>query len=200
MKTKICTKCGLEKDVSMYCKRSDRPLGVRSSCKSCQGIARAEKAKTREGVISTIYHTQVVKSRDRGMVDPGYDKKWLGEWLFAHKLFEPLYLAWIDSGYDRMSKPSVDRIDDYVGYTKDNIQLMTFAGNIDKIAVDTKDGINRKQLSPVVQLGMDGSVIKKFYSISQANRELGLKQHNSDIVAVLNGRQKTAKGFRWMRG
>ncbi len=200
MKTKICTKCGEDKAWSMYAKRAERPLGIYSSCKECQQLARIKKSRTKIGVADTIYRTQVAKSKDRGMAKPTYSRVWLQNWLLAHELFDGLFLDWVNSGYDRMVKPSVDRIDDYAGYTEDNIQLMSFAGNIDKIAVDTKSGTNRKQLKPVVQLDIDGNVIKKFYSIAQANRELGLHQHNSDIVAALNGRQKTAKGYRWIRG
>lgn len=43
MKTKICTKCKIEKDVLMFNKRADSKCGVRSSCKEC--ISNYEKLK-----------------------------------------------------------------------------------------------------------------------------------------------------------
>jgi hypothetical protein len=43
--------------------------------------------------------------------------------------FYELYNNWIDSGYKKSDKPSVDRIDDYKGYSFDNIQLMTWKEN-----------------------------------------------------------------------
>jgi hypothetical protein len=35
METKICSKCSIEKSLSEYHKRSNRPCGVRSQCKQC---------------------------------------------------------------------------------------------------------------------------------------------------------------------
>lgn len=40
MKSKVCTLCGVEKPVDEYHKRPERPVGVKSKCKSCCNKAR----------------------------------------------------------------------------------------------------------------------------------------------------------------
>ena len=36
IKTKVCTRCGLEKDITEFSKRSMVKSGLRSECKACQ--------------------------------------------------------------------------------------------------------------------------------------------------------------------
>jgi len=59
------------------------------------------------------------------------------------------------------------------------------------------DGSNQKALKAVNKLDTKGNFIKYYFSIAEANRDLDKPQHASDIVAVLNGRQNTAYGFKW---
>jgi len=56
-------------------------------------------------------------------------------------------------------------------------------------------GKTHKPNKKVFQLSSDGTVIKEFESLTQAERETSIGLVN--ISQVLHGRQKTAGGFRW---
>ncbi len=47
----------------------------------------------------------------------------------------------------------------------------------------------------ILQYAKDGKFIKEFASQKEAEKELGIKQHN--ISAVCNGKRKTTGGFIW---
>ena len=49
METKVCTICKVEKDVSDFTKRYDRPIGVRPNCKECQRVIDAKRRGTEKG-------------------------------------------------------------------------------------------------------------------------------------------------------
>lgn len=49
---------------------------------------------------------------------------------------------------------------------------------------------------PIVQLSKDGEFIRKFDSAKDVKEELNID--NSNIVACMKGRQKTAGGYKWM--
>ena len=106
-----------------------------------------------------------------------------------------LWNNWIESNYDKMTKPSVDRLDDYKGYSLDNIQLMTWEENKAKGSRDRKNGVNNKKSKAVLQYDLQGNLIKEYYSIMQAERET--KISNVSISRVCNGKRKTAGGFKW---
>jgi hypothetical protein len=57
------------------------------------------------------------------------------EWCKAkHNLvqFIVMYLDWVSSGFELGLCPSIDRIDPDIGYTRENIQWMTFSDNCAK--------------------------------------------------------------------
>lgn len=109
--------------------------------------------------------------------------------------FDALYLNWINSGYDKWKKPSCDRIDDYKGYSFDNIRLVTWQDNKDKTHEDMKNGINNKQSQSVLQFNLNGEYISKYHSQCNAERITGASQ--SGISACCNGLNETAGGFKW---
>ena len=88
--------------------------------------------KSRKGVISMTYSNQRQTSSRRGHPMPTYSKEWISEWALAHPNFEQLYNDWVDGGYQRKMKPSIDRIKDELPYTETNIQLMTWKENDEK--------------------------------------------------------------------
>ena len=78
----------------------------------------------------TMYHGQVRASRVRGHVPPNYELWEFRAWCFSQPNFNSLYLNWIESGCDRMLKPSADRLDSNKPYTFDNLRLVTFRENV----------------------------------------------------------------------
>jgi hypothetical protein len=137
-------------------------------------------------------------SRVRGHNPPEYTKEWLSDWMLNHPLFNYLYNQWVESEYQTEMRPSVDRLKDNIGYTKDNIQLTTWDENKKKRTTDIKKGIaTGKCQRPVVQISKDGVEITSFRSLKEAERATGVNVSN--IHNVCSGRYgfKTAGGFKW---
>lgn len=126
---------------------------------------------------------------------PDYSLEELRKWMLAQPNFESLYQAWISTGFNKMQKPSVDRIDDYKPYSLDNIQLTTWAENNARGHADIKNGINNKISKSVFQLTKDGSFIDRHYSAIHAGRVTGVDFRN--ISRCCRGEAKTAGGFVW---
>lgn len=184
----VCNKCNTPKEATQF------RLG-RKSCKSCEVIITIELERTKNGLAAKLYREQRYRSRLRGHKEPSYTKEAFTQWLFSRPNFNKLYLDWVLSGYHKSFKPSVDRIDDYRGYSFDNIQLMTWQENNVKGHKDRINGINNKKSNAVIQKDLQGNIIKGFYSIAQAARETGINFRN--IHAVAKMQRKTAGGFSW---
>lgn len=78
--------------------------------------------------------------------------------------------------------------------TKEHRELLLYL-----ITHRTKEELERMgnaRKKAIVQLSKDGEFIKRWDSGTDVKRELGI--NNSNIVACMNGRQKTAGGYKWM--
>lgn len=84
------------------------------------------------GKSGVMYNQQKVSSRRRGHAPPSYSLQEFREWLFAQAEWKQLFANWIASGYDRWASPSVDRLDDDLPYTFDNIRLVSYLENHQK--------------------------------------------------------------------
>lgn len=82
--------------------------------------------------IKAIYKKQVSSSRMRGHKHPDYTLAWFTDWCLNNSIFISLYDKWVKSGYNTDLAPSVDRIENNIGYTKDNIQCVTWQFNYEK--------------------------------------------------------------------
>ena len=193
--TKSCSTCNTIKNISKFGKRKTSKDGLRCQCRECENEYAKKRRRTKEGLLLTIYSHQIEHSKTRGHNFPTYTKQELKDWLFTHVLFEDLYFKWVESDYDKYLIPSIDRINDYLPYTFDNIQLMTWGENDKKGIRDMKNGVNNKQNISVHQINTEGEVINTYYSMNQAERETSIQQSN--ISEVCSGRRNIAGGFRW---
>lgn len=157
-----------------------------------------EYRKTINGVILTIYGGQKGSSKKRGHLHPSYTKKELESWLLSQPLFYMLYNSWVSSGYDRYLKPSVDRKDNSIGYTLDNIQLMTWKENEDKGNIDMRLGklTTRFSIKSVIQFSLSGCILNTFISVIDASRQTGINQSNISECCI-GKKRRTAGGFKW---
>ena len=64
-----------------------------------------------------------------------------------NKQYEELFEKWVQSGYDALLVPTVDRIDNTRGYTLDNMQILTRSDNISKGNKETKTGVSHDKTS-----------------------------------------------------
>lgn len=153
-----------------------------------------KRNRTKEGLVSLVYLSQIFSSKRRNHKLPTYSKEMLKEWVFKQTNFEQLYNNWVNSGYKKKLKPSVDRLNDYKGYSFCNIQLITFGQNNRKSHEDRKKGINNKVNKAVLQFTKDGEFVREYHSMQEASRN-GFDA--SDICYCCKGERKTHKGFIW---
>jgi hypothetical protein len=139
--------------------------------------------KTKRGVVTNIYS----KMKERNDVD--FDLEWLHEFAKLKK-FDRLFLEWEKSGYNKQFKPTIDRILRSKGYTKKNIQWLSWAENRYKQTME-----RRSRKGPVLQM-MGSLIIAKYGSQRLAVKATGISQSN--ISECLNGKRKTAGGYSWI--
>lgn len=154
--------------------------------------------RTKEGVAITIYSHQRGSSKKRGHEVPTYSKDDLREWLFNQEKFHYLFENWERSGYLKALKPSVDRIDDSIGYTMTNIQLMTWRENNKKAHSDMRGRklvYEIKSGKAVRQYTRDGAYIAEYVSVREAERQTGAD--NRRISMCCNGKRNHTGGFKW---
>lgn len=193
--TKTCTQCETIKLLSEFAKDKRAKDGCQSQCKGCHNIESKAYQKTKRGLVARMYNSQRGNSKRRGHTPPTYSKQELLEWLYSQKKFHVLFDNWKRLDFQTMYIPSVDRKDDYIGYTLNNIQLVTWQENKDKGHKDRKNGINNKQNKAVLQFTKDGAFIAEFHSQCEASRQTGVS--GSHIGSVCRGTRKAAGGFRW---
>lgn len=146
--------------------------------------------------IRDIHFNQCGSAKRRNIAPPNYTIEELQQWCLAQPQYHKLHEDWVNSGFQRNMAPSIDRKDDYKGYTLDNIQLMTAKENLDKAFTDCASGKNTKRSLGVDQFTLTGEFIKRFPSMNLAGRALNAV-NGSMISAVCNGKRNSAHGFSW---
>jgi len=154
-----------------------------------------EYQRKKKNISRTIYHSQTKHSQDRGHSYPTYSMKELNDWLYSQSLFHKLYDNWKRLDFQSEYKPSVDRKDNSVGYTMDNIQLTTWGNNRSKEQTNKKLGINKKHNKEVWQYATAGTFLEKYHSVNEAERKTNI--HQGSISKVCNDKRKLAGGFIW---
>lgn len=196
MSFKNCNKCKELKPFSDFSKNKNSDDGYHRECKHCSKIRNYAYIRTRKGLIARIYRDQVFSSKQRGHVLPAYSRQELRNWCYNNVDFDRLYLNWINSGYDTMKSPSIDRKDDYKPYTFDNLlRICTWQENYDRGQSDRRNGINNKVSKAVIQMALDGEYIDDYHSIKHASRVVGCCPN--DISRCCRGALNTVSRFKW---
>lgn len=191
MKKKKCTACGETKPINMFNKQKLGKFGVRSTCKGC----RWKENRTIKGVIFTIYGAQKASSKNRGHLQPSYSRDEFLEYCLNSTIFNKIYKYYVDSGFDRRLRPSIDRIDNSVGYSFENIQVVTWGENEARAHKDRLMGIDKSSSVEVVQMDYSCNVLNIFNSRMEAERVTGIS--NSKISDCCLGNSIQAGGFLW---
>jgi hypothetical protein len=199
---KKCFKCNKEKQYEDFYKHKGMSDGYLNKCKSCtKEDSKRQKSETKgksnlkpNGVISTIYSTQKVNQKNRGHGELPYNKQELKEWLYKNNFLE-LYEKWVDSGFCKDEKPSVDRFDDLSGYSFQNMRLVTWKENRGKQYNDIKKGIGTsgKRCKRLAKLNSKKEIICEYVSYWSAVRDIGYS-----IEYQIKKGTKCRYGFYWV--
>jgi len=192
---KVCRVCKKLKTIDEFYRNRSRYDGRQSECKKCDEKRKSGYYRTKNGLITRIYNSQCLSSIRRGHILPSYSKQELKEWTLNQLIFHILYDNWENSGYEKMLIPSFDRINDYLGYSLDNIQITTWKENFDKGHLDKKNGINNKNSKAVISTHKITGEQTEYYSAMQASRETNIAQ--ASISRCCLDKVKTAGGFYW---
>lgn len=186
-----CNKCNEKKSIDDFYKS-------RKICKKCVDSAALAKQRTKRGLVSRIYTDQKQVCKKRKHPQPEYMLEELIDFIFSQENFSSLYDNWVASGYNTLLRPSIDRKNDYLTYSLENIQLMTFQENIDKCAIDRISGRNSKKCTSVIQMDLQGIKIREYKSIRQASRDVCSNDTScGNIHRCCAGKIGTAYGYKW---
>lgn len=145
--------------------------------------------KTPKGVLTNIYCKQVERSIRKGLPTPEYTLAEFHSLYLNDKTFLSIYNNWINGGCQYYDKPSFDRADPDKGYTKDNIQVMTWMEN--RVKGDRENAI--RFTTAVVMFDVNGKKLMEFESIKKAVEYTGLNQ--GLITMVCQGKRKHTCGY-----
>ena len=175
---KKCKRCLKTKPHNEFTKSPSNRDGYMSQCKPCKVELNREYGRTPKGRMSYSWSTQVNSSKARGHQPPAYTRRELYEWALGQGLLD-LVEMWKLSGYQKDLTPSVDRLDDSKGYTFDNIRLVTWRENNEKMYTTRKSGERiTRQNRKVQQLDLDGNLVAEYPSVAAASRVTGIQRTN----------------------
>lgn len=199
---KTCRFCNKTKDISEFNKSKSHLDGYEWKCRACKKIHKDTWSKTKIGVIKTIYSSQLDSSKRRNHPNPSYTQQEFIEWMQGQKLFDYYYDNWVNSGYKKAYKPSVDRLDDFKPYSFDNIQLTIVLGNQAHAIQDKQAGIGTqgKQTYKVRAINLKTGEMEIFPSSSYAVKALalrGIPVNRQNIQKVCHGQRPQCGGFHW---
>lgn len=194
---KKCRNCGNLKLLEAFSKASGNKDGHNNTCKPCVVIRNTEYWRTPVGRMSQTLVVQRNSSKVRGHMPPDYTLEQLTDWALQQGLVQ-LVEAWAVSDYLKDLTPSIDRLNDAEGYTLNNIRLVTWKDNNDKMYADRKSCVRvTRQNRKVHQLDSLGNVLATFDSIAFAARSLGITRININDVCRGKKHCLTAGGFYW---
>jgi len=193
--TKICRECKITKSIIEFHIDKTFTDGRTWKCKACIGIQRELYKRTKEGHITCLYGSQRGNSKRRGHKPPSYTRSELVSWCLSQENFHIIYDKWVESNYNNLLAPSIDRKNDYKSYCFENIQLMTWEDNHIKGHCDIKNGVNNKNSKAVLQYSRSNVFISEYFSSAEAQRQTEINK--SHIGSCCRYKRKTAGGFIW---
>lgn len=202
---KVCSVCSLNKPLVDFSVQKTGNKGRRADCKEC--VKRFTRSE--EGLVNQMYSGMRARTKRKGLPPLNFTKEEFLAFLNTTDIAD-LYDSWVNSNFCKDLKPSVDRKNDYLGYSLDNIQITTTKENITSYYYDAKSGKNTKTAKGVYQYSLEGVLIKYHHSLASAARELNTSATNIRLAAKHtkikrknpNGTYRTeirtkCKGFLW---
>lgn len=191
---KKCLKCKQVKKINNFQKRNG--TGNNDGYKPYCNVCRRLEYRTLNGLLTNIYSNQLQSSKRRGHPQPEYNKSELKKWIIEQSNFKKLYIDWEKSNWKKGLIPSIDRLDDNLGYSFDNIQLVPWYYN------DIR-GRKLKELYPEInyyKINTEGVLIVKYRTLKEAVKNTPEAYASGIKRASINNRMnKKAGGYIWLR-
>ena len=137
--------------------------------------------ETPKGVLTNMYHRMKSRREVEFTLKDFHDR------FLSDKKFLRLHKEWIDSGRNKMKKPSLDRISNKRGYTVQNTHMLTWAENRHKQVME-----RRSRKGRVIQY-LNGEEIAIYKSQREAVLKTGVSQGN--LSEHMNGKRNHVEGF-----
>ncbi len=198
---KRCIKCSVITPLDGFYKHKKMKDGHLNKCIVCtkkdskinHEISGKKYDSSMKGVIRVMYHTQKRHQALRGHGEMPYSKEELSGWLMING-FADFYQEWVDSGLSTEKKPSIDRVDDFKGYSFDNIRLVTWQENREHQHSDIRSGKGTGGLRCKAVIKMDSNFLflQEFHSYSSAARHIGYS-----LEYQIKNSKMCRQGFYW---
>lgn len=157
-------------------------------------MIRSNYDKTAVGVFTRIWGKQRSKSKERGHPMPEYSKVWMINWCYEQG-FDVIFRLWVASGYDKNMKPSIDRLDDSIPYTKNNIQMVVWYINNHKPLSYVKTSVVK--VKTILCYDLEDKVIGSYVTLQEAADDNSCSINS--VVTSLKGHTLKKFAFKFRR-
>jgi len=195
VKTKICSKCKILKEVFEFNKHKNKRGGLDSWCKLCceeyreknkEKILKQKKEFLKKYPWKKCFYD--AKDRCNNSKNKSY-KNYGGRGIKCLITEEEVKFLWFRDKAWLLKKPSIDREDNDSNYCLNNCRFIELSEN------SVKRHIDNSQYRSILQYDLKGNFIKKWRSIKEAGEELEVNKGH--ISSCARGRRKTCGNFIW---
>ena len=185
---KVCKKCKLSKSSDEYYSMKLNKDGKSGKCKECtKSDVKKNTALvgntydfSERGVVRVLYKTMKRHQKIRVHTEDvlPFNKEEFNLWLNAND-FKTKYDSWVSSGYKKKYKPSVDRLNDFEGYSFANMRLVTWEDNHNHQTEDilTGKGTSGERCHRIGKYSKDGELLNTYISYQDVRRKEGYCVH-----------------------